>query len=78
MKVPAAIPADRACLLGCAVMTGFGAATHIADIAWGETVMVIGAGAVGVRGIHRARRAPRPAPVALAPEGGAPSEKDDR
>jgi S-(hydroxymethyl)glutathione dehydrogenase/alcohol dehydrogenase len=55
VKVPAAIPADRACLLGCAVMTGFGAATHVARIEWGATVMVIGAGAVGLAAIQGAR-----------------------
>ena len=49
MRVPAAIPPDRACLLGCAVMTGFGGATHVARIEWGMTVMVIGTGAVGPR-----------------------------
>jgi len=80
VKVPAAIPADRACLLGCAVMTGFGAATHIADIAWGETVMVIGAGAVGLAAIQGARLAgagriiavdPNPGRRAMAEQAGA-------
>lgn len=55
VKVPAAMPLERACLLGCAVMTGFGAATHIARIEWGATVMVIGAGAVGLAAIQGAR-----------------------
>jgi len=80
VKVPAAIPPDRACLLGCAVMTGFGAATHIAGIAWGMTVMVIGAGAVGLAAIQGARLAgagrviavdPNPARRAMAERAGA-------
>lgn len=57
VRIPAAMPLDRACLLGCAVMTGFGAATRIAGIAWGETVLVLGAGAVGLAAIQGARLA---------------------
>jgi S-(hydroxymethyl)glutathione dehydrogenase/alcohol dehydrogenase len=57
VRVPAAMPLDRACLLGCAVMTGFGAATHVARIEWGATVLVIGAGAVGLAAIQGARLA---------------------
>ena len=57
VRVPREMPLDRACLLGCAVMTGFGAATHIARIEWSATVMVIGAGAVGLAAIQGARLA---------------------
>lgn len=57
VRVPEAIPPDRACLLGCAVMTGFGGATHIARIEWGATVMVIGTGAVGLAAVQGARLA---------------------
>jgi len=80
IRVPAAIPPDRACLLGCAVMTGFGAATHIAGIEWGMTVMVIGAGAVGLAAIQGALLAgagrviavdPNPARRAMAERAGA-------
>jgi len=46
--VPKELPFDRACLLGCGVMTGVGAALNIAKIAYGDTVMVIGCGAVGL------------------------------
>jgi S-(hydroxymethyl)glutathione dehydrogenase / alcohol dehydrogenase len=42
------IPFDRACLIGCGVMTGVGAALNIADIAYGDTVLVLGCGAVGL------------------------------
>jgi S-(hydroxymethyl)glutathione dehydrogenase / alcohol dehydrogenase len=80
VRVPAAIPPDRACLLGCAVMTGFGGATHVARIEWGMTVMVIGTGAVGLAAVQGARLAgagriiavdPNPARRAMAERAGA-------
>ena len=55
--VPKELPFDRACLLGCGVMTGVGAAINIATIAYGDTVMVIGCGAVGLSAAQGARLA---------------------
>ena len=57
VKVPAAMPLDRACLIGCGVMTGVGAATNIAKLKWGETALVIGCGAIGLSAIQGARMA---------------------
>jgi S-(hydroxymethyl)glutathione dehydrogenase/alcohol dehydrogenase len=54
VKVPAEIPFDRACLIGCGVMTGFGAATRIAKVAFGTSVLVIGCGAVGLSAVQGA------------------------
>jgi len=51
------IPFDRACLIGCGVMTGFGATTHIAPVRWGSVVAVIGCGAIGLSAIQGARLA---------------------
>jgi S-(hydroxymethyl)glutathione dehydrogenase/alcohol dehydrogenase len=51
------MPLDRACLLGCGVLTGVGAATRIAGIRYGDTVMVIGCGAVGLSAVQGARLA---------------------
>jgi S-(hydroxymethyl)glutathione dehydrogenase / alcohol dehydrogenase len=48
------MPLDRACLLGCAVMTGVAAAVRIAEIAAGSHVVVIGCGAVGLNAIQGA------------------------
>lgn len=48
------IPFDRACLIGCGVMTGVGAALNVADIAYGDTVMVLGCGAVGLAAVQGA------------------------
>ena len=57
VPVPSEIALDRACLIGCGVMTGFGAATHIAPVRWGSTVVVIGCGAIGLSAIQGARLA---------------------
>jgi S-(hydroxymethyl)glutathione dehydrogenase / alcohol dehydrogenase len=57
VPVPREIPFDRACLLGCGVMTGVGAATRVARIAYGETVLVVGCGAVGLSAVQGARLA---------------------
>jgi S-(hydroxymethyl)glutathione dehydrogenase / alcohol dehydrogenase len=51
------MPLDRACLLGCAVLTGVGAATRIAALRYGDTVLVIGCGAVGLSAVQGARLA---------------------
>ncbi|WP_458758525.1 Zn-dependent alcohol dehydrogenase [Afipia sp. TerB] len=48
------IPFDRSCLIGCGVMTGVGAALNVADIRHGDTVLVIGCGAVGLAAIQGA------------------------
>ena len=57
IAVPREIPFDRACLIGCGVMTGVGAALNLGAIAHGDTVMVIGCGAVGLAAIQGARLA---------------------
>jgi S-(hydroxymethyl)glutathione dehydrogenase/alcohol dehydrogenase len=78
--VPAEIPFDRACLIGCGVMTGVGAALNLGAIAHGDTVMVIGCGAVGLAAVQGARLAGagkiiavdvNPAKLALAAKVGA-------
>jgi len=55
--VPRELPFDRACLIGCGVMTGVGAALNIAQIGYGDTVIVIGCGAVGLSAVQGARLA---------------------
>lgn len=55
--VPREIPFDCACLIGCGVMTGAGAAMSIASIAPGDTVMVLGCGAVGLAAVQGAKLA---------------------
>jgi S-(hydroxymethyl)glutathione dehydrogenase/alcohol dehydrogenase len=57
IAVPPEMPLDRACLLGCGVLTGVGGATRIAGIRYGDTAMVIGCGAVGLSAVQGARLA---------------------
>lgn len=57
VKVSREIPFNRACLIGCGVMTGVGAAMNIAQIEKGATVTVIGCGAVGLSAVQGARLA---------------------
>src|SRR6202035_1562083 len=55
--VPSELAFDRACIIGCGVMTGVGAALNVASIEYGSTVMVIGCGAVGLSAVQGARLA---------------------
>ncbi len=56
-KVSDEVPFPQASLLGCGVITGVGAAVNTADVRPGETVVVIGAGGVGLNVISGARLA---------------------
>ena len=51
------IPIDAAALIGCGVLTGFGAAVNTASIRKGDTVAVIGCGGVGLNVIQGAKHA---------------------
>ncbi|WP_245721084.1 zinc-binding dehydrogenase, partial [Nocardia pseudovaccinii] len=55
--IPDDIPMDVASILGCAVVTGVGAAIRGAKIKPGETAVVIGCGGVGAAAIQGARLA---------------------
>ena len=48
------MPLDRAALLGCAVITGYGAITYSAQVRPGESVAVIGCGGIGLCAINAA------------------------
>ena len=48
------MPLDRACLVGCGVMTGVGAAINTAKVQPGDTVAVFGCGGVGLNVIQGA------------------------
>ena len=65
IAVPKQIPFDRACLIGCGVMTGVGAALNLGAIAHGDTVMVVGCGAVGLAAVQGARLAGAGAIIAV-------------
>ena len=63
--VPKEIPFDRACLIGCGVMTGVGAALKSPRSAMATRVMVIGCGAVGLAAVQGARLAGAGAIIAV-------------
>jgi S-(hydroxymethyl)glutathione dehydrogenase/alcohol dehydrogenase len=54
VKVREDVPLDRACLVGCGVMTGVGAVVNTARVQPGETVAVFGCGGVGLNVIQGA------------------------
>lgn len=54
IKIPQDVPLDRACLVGCGVMTGVGAAINTAKVQPGDTVAVFGCGGVGLNVIQGA------------------------
>jgi len=55
VKIDTDVPFTRAALIGCGVLTGFGAAANTADIHKGDTVAVIGCGGVGLNAIQGAK-----------------------
>ncbi|MBI4767056.1 MAG: alcohol dehydrogenase catalytic domain-containing protein [Deltaproteobacteria bacterium] len=57
VKVPKELPLDQACLLGCAVGTGWGAVHRSAMVKTGESVAVWGCGGIGLNIIQGARLA---------------------
>jgi len=48
------MPLDRACLIGCGVITGVGSVFHSAKVEPGSTVAVVGCGGVGLAAINGA------------------------
>jgi Zn-dependent alcohol dehydrogenase len=57
IKVPDDVPLDVACVIGCAVQTGVGAALNTAQVKEGDTVLVMGLGGVGMSVVQGARLA---------------------
>ncbi|MFD5461134.1 zinc-binding dehydrogenase, partial [Streptomyces olivaceus] len=55
LPAPEGIPLTEAALLGCAVLTGYGAVHHSARVREGETVAVLGVGGVGLAALQAAR-----------------------
>lgn len=48
VRIPDDVPLEAACLVGCGVTTGVGAALNTANVAAGSSVVVIGCGGVGL------------------------------
>jgi S-(hydroxymethyl)mycothiol dehydrogenase len=55
VKIPDALPAEQACLIGCAVATGVMSVLETARVPEGASVAVIGCGAVGLSVVQGAR-----------------------
>lgn len=55
VAVPAELPFPQAAVLGCSVITGVGTVRNAARVEEGDTVVVIGAGGVGLNAISGAR-----------------------
>jgi len=53
-KVPEDLPMDRACLLACGVISGWGAVVNRAKVTPGSSVCVVGSGGVGLNAIQGA------------------------
>lgn len=54
VKVPEDLPVDRACLIACGVISGFGAVLYRARVTANSSVAVIGCGGVGLNAIQGA------------------------
>src|SRR3954468_21391481 len=57
VKIDQDVPITAGALIGCGVLTGFGAAVNTASIRKGDTVAVIGCGGVGLNVIQGAKHA---------------------
>lgn len=55
LPAPDGVPLTDAALLGCAVLTGYGAVHHSARVREGESVAVFGVGGVGLAALQAAR-----------------------
>ena len=57
IKIDKDLPLDKACLLGCGVVTGWGSAVYAADVKPGDTVAVVGVGGIGSNAVQGAKLA---------------------
>lgn len=67
VRIDPSIPLDVACLTGCGVGTGWGAAVNSADVRPGQVVIVMGAGGIGVNAVQGAAHAGAAAVIAVDP-----------
>lgn len=67
IKIEKDYPLERACLLGCGVVTGWGSSVYAAEVVPGDTVAVVGCGGIGSNAIQGARLAGAKHIVAIDP-----------
>jgi Zn-dependent alcohol dehydrogenase len=54
VKIDPDIPFESAAVMGCALPTGFGSATNVAEVQPGETVVIVGVGGIGMSALQGA------------------------
>ncbi|MEB3020221.1 NDMA-dependent alcohol dehydrogenase [[Mycobacterium] crassicus] len=54
VKIDKDVPLETAAIMGCAVPTGFGSATNVAEVKPGETVIIVGVGGIGMSALQGA------------------------
>jgi S-(hydroxymethyl)glutathione dehydrogenase/alcohol dehydrogenase len=69
IRIDPGYPLEKACLLGCGFITGWGSAVYAADIRPGDTVVVAGIGGIGAAAVQGARLAGAKVIVAIDPVG---------
>ena len=57
VKIDKDWPLDKACLLGCGVVTGWGSAVYAAEVKPGDYVAVVGCGGIGSNAVQGAKMA---------------------
>lgn len=67
VKIEPGTPLDKAALIGCGVTTGYGSAVRTGEVHAGDTVVVVGAGGIGMNAIQGARIAGALTIVAVDP-----------
>jgi S-(hydroxymethyl)glutathione dehydrogenase/alcohol dehydrogenase len=67
IKVPDDTPLEVACLLGCSVGTGWGAAVRTGDVRPGDTVIIQGVGGIGANAVQGAAHAGASNVIAVDP-----------
>ena len=67
VKIEKDWPLDKACLLGCGVVTGWGSAVYSADVKPGDYVAVVGVGGIGANAVQGAKLAGARAIAAIDP-----------
>jgi NDMA-dependent alcohol dehydrogenase len=67
IKIEKDVPLDKACLLGCGVVTGWGSSVYAAEVKPGDTVCVVGVGGIGANAIQGAKLAGAKHIVAIDP-----------
>jgi len=54
VKIRKDMPLDKAALIGCSIITGFGAIVNTAKVKAGETVAILGCGGIGMAAVNSA------------------------